>query len=530
VEPIPDGFFKRASELANRLNNWKRELPVLIVGHRDGDGISAASVLFQGLKALEFRNLTTKILLSPDLEKMKNHLDEVPYGYVITADIGAGFETLLKENVEDFIIADHHPNENNCYGENQLNPCNYGMNDEIDCSGSTIAALIFTKIFPDHFWATPTGKVILCYAIAGAVSDFQMSNGPVSVNKYITEIAVTHEAVKMQKDISLFGRGLYPVSVALNRSGLPGLEDLNYCRFLLQEIIQQEEDGQWKRIIDLTLTEKQELMSALTHHFLTDVKMGDYTSKLIEGVINYVYDLVGLEGWDCTLLTDGRATLDAREILHRVNYVCRRGKADLALELLNNRHVDPTLWHDIETHHRTGDREVAQALELYEAGRIPLESWDDRIIMADFTDIIYYDEVGVVAGVIMKKHPHIELMMSYCEMEDNIVKLSVRAREDVWSYVEKNTEQLGDAKQVYHTIRRLYPNKIMQYGGHRFACSGHMSRTIIPEFFKKMVNYYQQLQPPNARPAKNHKKVSSTAPKEKSNQKKGQWTLDQFSC
>ncbi|MFX1297888.1 MAG: DHH family phosphoesterase [Promethearchaeota archaeon] len=524
MEQIPTGFLDKAYQVAARLHNWKRDRPVLILGHRDGDGLSATSVLYQSLSALGFKKISTKILLSPNLEKVQEILTLNSFDYVITGDIGAGFEEFFKELLVDFIIADHHPNEIGVYGKHQLNPCEFKMNDEIDCSGSTTATMIFLHVFPQEFWSTDTGKVILCYAIAGAVSDFQMKDGPISVNKYITELAVNVGAVSMRKDICFFGRSMYPVFIALHRSGIPGLQEIEICKSIIDDIFEQRENDYWKRIVDLTHDEKAKLVEAIAIHLLSNINLDFKKSKIIKGVINYIYDLEGLKGWDVTLIPDGRRTFDAREILHRVNYVSRRGKSEMALELLNNKNIDNELWNIIESHHKMGDREVAQALGLYESGKIPIESWDERIIMADFTGSIYYDEVGVIAGVIMKKFRDIEIMLSYCEIEEeNIVKLSTRAREDVWEFIEVPTQKLSDAKTVYQAIRKKYPLKIMQFGGHRWACSGYMYKEVVPEFFKEMLKYYKKL--------KNPSQISDEPSKEKPVKvkiKTGQWKLDQF--
>lgn len=522
MELIPVGYLERAYQLAMRLQKWNRNHRLLILGHRDGDGISAATVILQSLQAIGFKRIATKILLSPDLEKLQEILAERPYEYVVTGDIGAGFESILKEEVMDFIIADHHPNENKVYGHHQLNPCEFGMNDEIDCSGSTTAAMIFINHFSEEFWKS-NGQIILCYAIAGAISDFQLVNEPVSVNKYVLEFAANSGAISIQKDISFFGRGMYPIATALNRSGIPGFEDMSTCNLLLHDLFPLKEDEQWRRIIDLSVEEKQQLTTAIYVHLSTLPDLDINPSNILKDVIGNVYDLIGLAGWDCTRLPDGRSTLDAREILHRVNYVCRRGKADLALKLLNHQFVETGIWTDIETYHRTGDREVAQALEMYESGKIPTESWDDRVVMADFTGIIYYDEVGVVAGVIMKKCPQIEIMLSCCEIEDNVMKLSTRAREDVWHLLEKQTNELADAKKVYKALRKKYPLKVMQYGGHRFACSGYISRDIIPEFFQEMLNYYLSLHDP-----KKADVVEEPLSKTEIHEKTSQRRLEQF--
>jgi len=530
MDQIPINFYEKARQLGARLKKWNRDRPVLIVGHRDGDGISAASVIYQSLQNLGFNKISTRILLSPESEVICEILTANPYDYVITGDIGAGFESILKERVVDFIIADHHPNELGIYGKHQLNPCEFHMNDEIDCSGSTIASLIMLNVFSQDFWETDPGKVILCYAIAGAVSDFQMTDGPVLVNKLITELAVNSGAISMQKDICLFGRGMYPVFVALYRSGIPSFQDMDICKALLEGVFDPKINDYWKRIIDLTQEEKQKFMEVITIHLLTEANLDINASDIISGLINYVYDLEGLRGWDCTLLPDERRTLDAREILHRVNYVTRRGKAELALDLLNKRNIDNERWNIIETHHRIGDQEVATALELYETGKIPTESWDDRIILADFTGTIFYDEVGVIAGVIMKKYAKIEIMLSYCEMEEeNVIKLSTRARDDIWNFIEMPSKQLSDAKQVYHAIRKRYPTKILQFGGHRWACSGYMKKEIALEFFEEMIKYYQTLRDASILESeKKEKSEKGKGVKPKINIKTGQWTLDQF--
>jgi len=530
MDQIPVDFYEKARQLGARLKKWNRDRPVLIVGHRDGDGISAASVLYQSLRSLGFTKISTKILLSPEPDIVCEVLTTTPHDYVITGDIGAGFESILKERVVDFIIADHHPNEPGLYGKHQLNPCEFHMNDEIDCSGSTIATIIMLNVFPQDFWETDPGRVILCYAIAGAVSDFQMTDGPISVNKLISELAVNSGAVSMRKDICLFGRGMYPVYIALYRSGIPCFQDMDACKALLEGAFDPKINDYWKRIIDLTQDEKKKFMETVAIHLLREANIDINASDIISGLINYVYDLEGLRGWDCTLLPDERRTLDAREILHRVNYVTRRGKAELALQLLNKKNIDNKVWNIIETHHRTGDQEVATALELYETGKIPIESWDDRVIMADFTGSIFYDEVGVIAGVIMKKHANIEIMLSYCEMEEeNVIKLSTRARDDIWNFIEMPSRKLSDAKEVYHAIRKKYPTKIFQFGGHRWACSGYMKKEIAPELFKEMVKYCQTLKDASTvEPEEEQELEKSKGVKPKINIKTGQWTLDQF--
>jgi single-stranded DNA-specific DHH superfamily exonuclease len=478
------------------MKEWDTEGSILVIGHRDGDGMSALSVIFQGLQALGFENIDTEVFLSPDITLLEKVLSENDYKYVITGDIGASFEKTLDKYVEDYIIADHHPNKSGLYGKNQLNSFEFDMNDESECSGSTTAFLIFFHVFPDSFWDGDVGKVMLCYAISGAISDFQFKREVISVNKFVLDIAIKHHAIDVQKDICLFGRGLYPISVMLNRSGIIHFQDYNICRIITNDAFKGR-DIRNIRAVDISDEMKELFLESIAGSLISKNVKEQEIIAIINEVYNNVYDLIGLKNWDCTLLPSGERTYDAREILHRINYICRRGKSDFAIELLNYKKVDKEVLEIIESYHKMGDNEVAEALNQFEMGVIPLHSWsDDRIIMLNFSGIIFFDEVGVIAGVIMKKYRDIEVILSCCAIEEehgkDITKVSVRAREDVWKLTE-NGKGLADAKKVYRAIHKRFPKNFIQYGGHRWACSGVMDTEIVPYLFEEMVKYYEKI-------------------------------------
>lgn len=491
---IPIKFIEKAEKLAEKLNSWDKSSLILVISHRDGDGISAASVINQCLKALRFTDFSIEILLSPDLEKLKALIDKFNPTYVITADIGTDFGPVLEENVVDYIITDHHPNKNNVYDKKQLNPIEFGLNDENDASGSTTVFLVFYPLFSEKFWDNKSGRVALAYAISGAISDFQLkpNKDPQSINKLILDMAIKNQAIKRKKDISFFGRSVYPVYVALNYANIPGFEDIEITNILINSEIAGKIDGEiWKRLVDLDDIEKKRVLEIILRR-LIEIEEENPDLIIKNEVVGWVYDLIALEGYDCTKLEDDRYTLDAREILHRVNYCCRMGFSDLALELLNNKHVEEEIFDTVEYYHNEGDTEVAKALELYNDDKIPIENWDNKIFMIDFSGHIYYDEVGVVAGVIMKSNRDIQVILSACQKGNGFMKMSIRAREEVWNSLDESNE-LSDGKKIFSFIEENYPEEIEKYGGHRWALSSSIKKTAMIKIFNKTKEYFSEL-------------------------------------
>ena len=146
----------------------------------------------------------------------------------------------------------------------------------------------------------------------------------------------------------------------------------------------------------------------------------------------------------------------------------------------------------IEFYHKQGDTEVAQALELYNNQELPIWNWDNKIFMIDFSGHIYYDEVGVVAGVIMKSNKDIQIILSACEKEDGYVKMSIRATEEIWNSID-NSNELSDGKKIFNLVKKNYPEEIERYGGHRWAFSSSIKRTAMEKLFNKTKEYFTQL-------------------------------------
>jgi len=69
----------------------------------------------------------------------------------------------------------------------------------------------------------------------------------------------------------------------------------------------------------------------------------------------------------------------------------------------------------------------------------------------------------------------------------------------------------------------------MQFGGHRWACSGYMQKELVFEFFNEMLKYHKQLKaPPELKEESAEVKEVSSPDKPKVKIKTGQFKLDQF--
>lgn len=59
----PIQFLKQIKELSETLESWNRASKIMIIEHRDRDGISAITILNQGLKRLWFQKIIPNFLL-----------------------------------------------------------------------------------------------------------------------------------------------------------------------------------------------------------------------------------------------------------------------------------------------------------------------------------------------------------------------------------------------------------------------------------------------------------------------------------
>ena len=303
-DQIPtERFLSSAAQAAKViLETVEKDGFIHVFSHLDADGIAAASIIGKALFNLnaKFRLRVTQWVdekIIAEIVADKPHL-------VIFTDFGSSYLELLNEKIPNFkvLILDHHQLNENVENENivHVNPHLFGIDGATEISGSGVAYFVAKAVNEENMDLAPI-------ALVGALGDMQDKNEQRklhSLNALIVEDAVAAELVKVEKDLTFFGRETRPIHKALVSAttpfipGLSGEEDK--CLAFLSSLDIKLKDGEkWRALRDLSLEEKKKLASALADHLIAGGLHAD-----VESLIGNVYVLNHEEPW--TPLRDAR--------------------------------------------------------------------------------------------------------------------------------------------------------------------------------------------------------------------------------
>jgi single-stranded-DNA-specific exonuclease len=282
---------KKAKECADHI---KAHTSALVVSHIDADGLTAAAIM---KKALERTGLDSMVIFVKQLD-LKN-LQEIAGlnpELVIFTDLGSGMLDAIKSLKINAVIADHHQPQGS--HEYHLNPHIFGFNGGIEASGSGMTYFIAREMGDNGDLAA--------LAIVGAVGDLQHSKHGqlIGLNRTILEEGVKNKVIKYEKDLMLFGRQTRPVFKLLQYStdiyfpGLTGNEEAS-IEFLKRIGIRQQGE-KWRRWIDLEISEKQKIVSALIQLGLTCGLPGFKVERLVGEVYTLLCEREGTEVRDAS--------------------------------------------------------------------------------------------------------------------------------------------------------------------------------------------------------------------------------------
>jgi len=303
---------KKAKECADHI---KDHTSALVVSHIDADGLTAAAIM---RKALDRMGIDPTVIFVKQLEqKNLREIADLNPELVIFTDLGSGMLDAIKSLHLNAVIADHHQPQGSY--EYHLNPHIFGFNGGIEASGSGMT----------YFIAREMGENgdLAALAIVGAVGDLQHSKHGqlIGLNRTILEEGVKNKVIKYEKDLMLFGRQTRPVFKLLQYStdiyfpGLTGSEEAS-IEFLKRIGIRQQGE-KWRRWIDLELSEKQKIVSALIQFGLTC----GLASFKVERLVGEVYTLL------CE--REGTEVRDASEFSTLLNSTARYDHADIGLSV-----------------------------------------------------------------------------------------------------------------------------------------------------------------------------------------------------
>ena len=297
-----EGFLASAAEGAKQiLKVVERDGFVHIFSHLDADGIAAAGIIGKALSRLDAR-YRIRITQWVD-DKIVGEIGVDKPDLVILSDFGSGYLDLLKEKVNQcpVLVLDHHQIVGTA-GDNlvQVNPHLQGIDGASDISGSGVAYFVAKAVNPGNVDLAPV-------ALVGALGDMQDKYDQRKLgglNEKIVEDAVNANLVKVETDLTFFGRETRPIHKTLANTTSPFIPDISgeedtALAFLASLDIKTKEGEKWRALRDLSDEEKKRLCSALADHL---VSKGLHFE--VANLIGNIYTLVNEEQW--TPLRDAR--------------------------------------------------------------------------------------------------------------------------------------------------------------------------------------------------------------------------------
>jgi RecJ-like exonuclease len=231
---------------------------------------------------------------------------------VIFTDLGSGSLDLIDDLGPLCVIADHHQPAGSSDTALHLNPHLFGFNGATDLSGAGATYLIAR--------ALGQNAQLSDLAVVGAVGDLQhVREGRLcGVNRLILDEAEKHSIVAVEKDLQAFGKQTRPIHKLLEYSSNPYIPGFTgnseqILGFLTSLNIKLQEEGKWKKWIDLSSVERRTIISALIQRCLAQGMPPEITQSLI----GEVYTLLKEER--------GTALRDASEYSTLLNATARYG-------------------------------------------------------------------------------------------------------------------------------------------------------------------------------------------------------------
>ncbi|MGZ4941021.1 MAG: DHHA1 domain-containing protein [Halobacteriota archaeon] len=326
-------LLERARECAEAL---QKQDEVLVVSHVDADGLASAGLVCRGLNKI---NIGYRVRIVKQLDgTVLSALSDADT--IVFTDLGSGHLDLMDNLGATCIIADHHQPTGQSETAFHLNPHLFGFNGATDLSGSGTAYLMMR--------ALGSNEELSALAIVGAVGDLQhiRDGGLRGVNKLILKEAEKNRTVVAERDLQAFGRQTRPIHKLLEYASnvyVPGVtgNSEGALRLLRTLDIQLQEDGTWRRWIDLSSGERRKIVSALMQRCLA---YGIAPQK-VQRLVGEVYTLLGE--------SEGTALRDASEFSTLLNATARYGFEDIGVAVcLGDRSASYKKAHELLLMHR----------------------------------------------------------------------------------------------------------------------------------------------------------------------------------
>jgi len=428
---------------------------IRVVSHLDADGLSSAAVLIKTLSQ-DNRRYSLSTVHQLDEEVLKQ-LSNESYNYIFFTDLGSGQFKLIQKylSAKKVFILDHHQLEDVYVGENivHVNPYLAEINGSKEVSGSGVTYL-FAK-------SLNKANMNLAYiAIIGAMGDMQEDKGFERLNSEILEDAKKTGTMKVITGLRLFGVQTRPLHKVLERStdhpipGVTGSESAALM-FLQQLGINPRQDGDWKKLIDLTDDELQKLATAIIIRRLDEDKP--------EEILGPVYILTQEEA---------KSPLkDAKEFSTLLNACGRLGKASIGVgACLGDEKIKEKAIKTMASYRR----EISNAMKWYKNSSKGILKGNGYVII-NAEDNVMPTIIGTLASIISRSGDLDEgtLILSMAQMINGKTKVSIRV-----SGNGKNELNLRDV------IAKIVEPVDGQAGGHHRAAGALINTEHETQFIE----------------------------------------------
>ena len=436
-----------------------------VFSHLDADGVAAAGVMGKALYRLDAK-FRIRVMQWVD-EKIIGEIVADKPQLVILTDFGSGYLQLLNEKVPHFKVAilDHHQITSKVDNSNfvQVNPHEYGLDGATDVSGSGVAYFVAKAMNPKNVDLAPV-------ALVGALGDMQDKYDQrkfCCLNEIILNDAVNAGLVKVEKDLTFFGRETRPIHRTLATTtnpfipGLSGEED-KALAFLASLNINIKQGEKWRALRDLNEEEKKRLCSALADYLLSKGLHLEVAS-----LIGNIYVLTKEEPWT--------PLRDAREFAVVLNSTGRMDRPSLGIAIcMGDRGAALEESNKIlEDYRKNINKYLGWVMEKPERMK-ELRS----IYVINGENFINEKIIGTVSSIIVAGLPSSEKpLIAYANVEnENAAKFSSRTTE---AAIRKGVN-LGE-------VMRLASEKFGgKGGGHNIAAGAQVPLDKIEGFVKRV--------------------------------------------
>jgi len=443
-----------------------------VVAHIDADGVAASAV---AASALEREGIDHEVIFIKQMEKAV--MDALPDGFIWFVDLGSGSLELLDGS--KFLITDHHapsgdwpPVDRSDRGDlmaysrpddmAMINPHLLGLDGAVEISGAGVAYLVAKELSADNIDLAHIGVI-------GAVGDLQdtKENMLIGTNRTLVEDAVAAGRLEVRKDVRIYGRETRPLQRFLAFSDDPAIPVARNDEAAALEIvraagIRPRDDGRWRCWVDLSVEERETLLSAIVKHMMLHGSSSDDVRRLM----GEVYIITGEQ--------DGTPMRDAKEYATLLNACGRYDRAMVGHRLLRG---DTDARNEAMDLLRGHKRALVDAMNAMRGNIVQRDNYQ----FFDAGNMVSETIVGTVAGMLLTS-PDVDASKPLfgfaaavpASGEGDVLKVSARMDRSLKGLIDLNVV-VGTASEAVGGFG----------GGHDVAAGGSIPADAMEAFLEE---------------------------------------------